>query len=257
MTLEGIDNSVFNRADPNPSGLSFVISRATYGTNPDRRFDQHSSYAIRSGLVSGAYHFGVAGNISGQVDAFLAVAEPLKFLALDLEYNGENTMTNNEASVFIAAIHSHGLKIGLYHSQSGFPHLGQDWDWVARWRTTPPASWRFWQYAGTPLDRDKFNGTLAQLRALAGLVTPAHWGASVHPVYGTRGYPSYRYFNVFTVKNGSIATVETARTGGFSATCTAPSPPLSWAGHPKQSLVQLTSGSRAGEWIRSAYAKEL
>ena len=48
--------------------------------------------------------------------------------------------------------------------------VGQDWRWVAKWSGTPPAiAWDFWQWQGSPLDHDRFAGTLDELRALAGL----------------------------------------------------------------------------------------
>jgi hypothetical protein len=204
--------------------------------------------------VPGAYHFGTHGNVSGQVDAFLATAKGVNLLALDLETNGADTMTHDEAALFLRLVHAKGHKIGLYHSLSGYPHLGQDWNWVARWGTAPPPSpWAFWQYAGSPLDRDRFNGSLAQLRVLAGLPVLPKYAVAIRPIPGTRGYPDHRYFNVFTVSGSVVTAVSVARTGGFSATC---SPPRTfvWPTHPSQSLVQLTSGSRAGQWVRAAWA---
>lgn len=253
MTLEGIDNSVFNTSDPHLTNLAFVFSRAVYGTSPDRRYGQHATWARANGCVQGAYAFGVHGNVDGQVRAFLTVGGSANLLALDLESNGANTMTHDEGALFIRLVHARGRKIGLYHSLSGFPHLGQDFDWPARWGAPPPGHWDFWQYAGAPLDRDRYNGTMAGLRTLAGLAPVAKYAVSVHPLEGFRGYPDHRYFNVFTVDGSTITAVSTGRTGGFSATCSPPRT-FSWPGHKSQSLVRLTSGSRAGTWIRAAYS---
>src|ERR1019366_6297080 len=42
--------------------------------------------------------------------------------------------------------------------------------WVAVWGSVPPTRhWNFWQYQGVGIDRDRFNGTLADLHALAGI----------------------------------------------------------------------------------------
>ena len=77
-------------------------------------------------------------------------------------------MTTAQARVFIAEVHRAGRKIGLYHSRSGFPSLGQDWNWIAQWGDTPPnMPWAFWQWQGSPLDRDMFNGDHTALRKLA------------------------------------------------------------------------------------------
>lgn len=76
--------------------------------------------------------------------------------------------------------------------------------------------------------------------------------ASVHPLAGD----TYRRFGLYTVVSGRVTETVVARTAGFSATCTAPRL-YPWAGHTSQSLVKLTSGSRAGKYIRSSYAHEV
>lgn len=78
----------------------------------------------------------------------------------------------------------------------------------------------------------------------------------IHPEAGTRGYPKLRYFGVYTVRNGVIIGSSTARTGGFSADCTPPRL-YRWNGHTSQTLVRITSGSRAGLYVRHEYADEV
>lgn len=133
----------------------------------------HIANARRAGLVTGAYHFGVNSiyvSIAAQVKAFLNTALDADFLVLDKEADGVRTpMSDADATAFIAGVHAASRRIGLYHSQSGFPELGQDWNWVARWGSTPPSNlWLFWQWQGSPLDRDVFNGTADKLRQLVG-----------------------------------------------------------------------------------------
>ena len=170
---EGIDVSSHN-GDPTLRGLSFLFARACYATRADSKYARHVARARAAGLVVGAYIFGVGGrqaSVAAQVATFLRIAKGADLLALDLETNGTGaTMTNAEARQFIALVHKAGHPIGLYHSRSGFPALGQDWNWCAQWRTAPPVgiAWRFWQYQGHPLDRNRFNGTEAELRRLAG-----------------------------------------------------------------------------------------
>lgn len=164
----GIDISKWQATTPSLTGLDFAFARSTYATTVDPKYAMHTAAFRAAGLVVGAYHFGV-GFVSPaeQVRAFLAVAKNADLLALDLERDSTATMTAAQAREFIAAIHAAGRTVGLYHSRSGFPSLGQDWNWVAKWGTTPPdMTWAFWQWQGSPLDRDKFNGDITKLRQL-------------------------------------------------------------------------------------------
>lgn len=174
MAVLGIDVSHHQEHTPDLTGLSFLWARATYGTNVDDRFVQHTTAARQAGLLVGAYHFGRHGSPVAQARAFLQAAGDVDFYALDLENDaGSPDMTRLEARAFIAAVQAAGHKVGLYHSESGFPWVGQTYNWVAKWSATPPAiAWTFWQYRGAPLDLDRFNGTTAALAALAGRLLP-------------------------------------------------------------------------------------
>lgn len=83
---------------------------------------------------------------------------------------------------------------------------------------------------------------------------------SVHPERGTKGYPSFRYFGLYTVSGNTITKVETRRTGGFSATADQfgadARGQFAWPGHSRQSLVRLTSGFLKGYYVRDAYVVE-
>lgn len=172
--LEGIDVSRWQGTTPPLTGLSFLFARATYGTFGDPMYDTHIANAKKRGLVTGAYHFGRSGNVAGQVATFLTKAGNVNLYVLDLESDGANPpMSNAEAQQFIARVKAAGKVIGLYHSQSGYPQLGQMFDWVAKWSSIPPSTgWEFWQYQGSPLDRDRFNGDLIALKRLARLPVP-------------------------------------------------------------------------------------
>ena len=195
MTLKGIDISKWQDTTPSLTGLSFLFARATLGTEPDVRYKQHIAAARRAGLVTGAYHFNWSpGSIDSQVKAFLAAAGDVHLLALDVETqtekrnkNGEiirphvRRFTRAEAGAFITGVNAADplhRKVGLYMSASGFyPTVGQDFNWIADYRKghshDSPGS--FWQHtshgkiAGYPhrLDLDVFNGTKAELDALA------------------------------------------------------------------------------------------
>lgn len=178
---KGIDISVYQSSTPTLAGLDFIFARATYATSGDGKYAMHFANAEKADCVIGAYHFGVGGaqaSVSAQVAAFLAAVGDADILALDLEKNGTGVaMTPAEASSFIVLLRSldpKKRKIGLYHSASGYPTLGQDFNWVANWNPTPPSTpWTFWQFRGSPLDLDQFNGDRAALLAWVGIADPA------------------------------------------------------------------------------------
>jgi hypothetical protein len=174
MMLDGIDVSYAQTHTPSLAGLAFAFARATYGVATDSMYTTHSAAFRKAGIVSGAYAFGVNADGAAQARVFLAVAHGADLLALDLETEASlMPMSTAQAVAFIATVHAAGYRCGLYHQASGFPDVGQDWDWIARWTTLPPtSSWTFWQYRGAPLDLDHFNGSAADLAALAGKAQP-------------------------------------------------------------------------------------
>ncbi len=166
MTVNGIDISQWQGTTPDLAGLSFVIVKATYGTGRDPRYTAHAANVRKAKLALGAYTFGVNADGAAQAKALLSVAKDADFYALDLEGNGADSMTGVQAKAFIDAVHKAGCKIGLYHSKSNFPNLGQDWNWIAAWDGVDPGTgWTFHQYRGAPLDLDVFNGDAAALAA--------------------------------------------------------------------------------------------
>jgi len=168
----GIDVSQWQLATPSLAGLDFLVARASIATVRDARYPMHVANARAHGLIVGAYHFGAHGpSGAAQAAAFLQYAGPADLFALDLE--GSDPMPDAEGRAFVAAVQAAGHKCGLYGSDSGFRDLGQDWDWVANWSQVPSRHWDVHQYRGSPLDLDRYNGTLEQLRALAGVVPPA------------------------------------------------------------------------------------
>ncbi len=158
--------------------MEFLFARASIGTQVDALYAQHIAEAKAAGIVTGAYHFNHdALSVASQVTTFIAAAGDVDLYALDVE--GLNAFSEAQTAEFIDLMHAAGLKCGLYHSASGFFDAGQDFDWVAKWSTVPPASWDFWQFTSSGtlpgytgrLDFDRFNGTLDELHALAGKET--------------------------------------------------------------------------------------
>lgn len=183
MTLEGVDVSTHQATTPPLDGVDFLGVRATFGTTPDAMYVTHSGVARAKGIPVIAYHFGrnaQFGSIASQVEAFLGAAAGADGLALDFEKDVYGTearppMTVAEAREFVDRVHAKGRHCGLYASTAyPYPEVGQDWRWVADYRSAvvtaggPPIPWDLWQYTSSPLDRNRFRGTLAELRTLIG-----------------------------------------------------------------------------------------
>jgi glycosyl hydrolase family 25 len=168
MSVVGIDVSRYQTVTPPLAGRSFLFARASIGTQRDPTYAMHIGNARAAGLIVGAYHFGDNRiPVADQARAFVAAAGDVDFYFLDVE--GAHAMDAGQIRAFFAMVRAAGHRVGLYHSLSGFPELGQDYNWVAYWAAVPPSiNWTFWQYRGSPLDLDRFIGTLDELRALAG-----------------------------------------------------------------------------------------
>jgi lysozyme len=192
-------NSVSSFEDVKNDGIVGVIHKATQGTGfVDSRYDSRKARALAAGLLWGAFHFGVGGNIPGQVDHFLNVVSPGKadLLVLDFEPNTQGkTMTLAEAEQFVQLVKDRtGRFPGLYSGESFIRTkvggntatvLKNCFLWVAKFSANlpvVPAAWKtftFWQYTDGNsglqphqvngvgrCDRDKFNGTAENLPKL-------------------------------------------------------------------------------------------
>lgn len=182
MSLEGIDVSRWQTITPSLEGRDFLIARACYGALADGTFARHVAAAKAAGVVTGAYLFGRHGRVDDQVATFVRQVRRVggvELLAVDLEADGLDNpgMTQLEAARAIGGIRfALEQPVGLYHSTSGYPSdaLGADWRWVADYRgSEPPIAWDIWQYRGSPLDLDRFDGTRDELVSLGGTMQPA------------------------------------------------------------------------------------
>lgn len=184
-------------------GALFSYVKATESvdyTNPS--FTQQYDGAHNAGIIPGAYHFARPNTSGGatQADYFLAhggarrVDHTTLPPAVDLEYNPYGSVCYGlTPSAMVAWVHEFAAEIReqtgrypvIYTSTSwwtictGNDASFGDTDplWIARYGPTVgalPAGWRyqtFWQYGDSgvfPGDQDCFNGSIAQLHALAG-----------------------------------------------------------------------------------------
>jgi lysozyme len=184
------------------NGIVGVFHKATQGrTVVDAKYHSRRQRALDVGLMWGAYHFGVKGNVEQQVDHFLDTVNPTAadLLVLDFEPNHEtDTMTLAEAERFVTLVKERtGRFPGLYSGQSFIRQkLGNNTNtvlkncflWIARYSSerprVPPAwtTFTLWQYTDGNADdqphqvtgigrcdRDKFNGNLEGLQRLWGV----------------------------------------------------------------------------------------
>ena len=178
------------------SGIVGVIQKATQGQSfVDPTFANNRTKTLAAGLLFGAYHFGTGSDGIKQAQNFLAAVQPdaNTLLVLDFEANPQGpSMTLVEARAFVTHVNAvTGRFPGLYAGHFLKELLGTQtdsvlancWFWLAQYGPTPVvppnwATWTMWQYTDGALgpephsvpgigrcDRDRFNGTEAQLRA--------------------------------------------------------------------------------------------
>ena len=183
--LRGVDVSHYQSlTDWSPTGLSFVIAKASEGGVPDSMYKAHIAKGRKAGLVVGAYRADLP--MAYQVDAFVAAAGAVDLYAIDVEEEsiaGTQRFSVAQARDFMAKFRAKtGKTIGLYISESpyksgGYSAAKADWLWIAKWSPVEPSvPFEFWQYRGSPLDLDRFNGTAADLAKLAGVPTAPDTG---------------------------------------------------------------------------------
>jgi lysozyme len=208
--LEGIDVSHWDGAidwsKVAGSGRKFAFAKATEAlTYADPTFAANWAGMKQAGLVRGAYHFfRPAYDGAQQADWFLSKVGPLGpgDLPPVLDWEASDATVDNATYVhriqqFVDEIRAvTGRTTILYTSRRVVGLQGNPLQfaslplWDANWSVSCPnlpdawSAWAFWQYSSTgvvpgiastiPVDLNKFNGTQAQLVALA---TPDSTGA--------------------------------------------------------------------------------
>jgi lysozyme len=191
-------NTISNTTKLLQSGVLAVIHKATQGSAyKDPTYAGNKKKLLSAGALFGSYHFGTAGDASGQAEFFLSVAGGDNLLVLDFEPNPQgHDMSLLEAEQFVHHIHAktgrypglysgHTLKEALAHAgitKAEQTELSKCWLWIAQYGPAPLipkvwSKWTLWQYtdgaAGLEphkadgvgrCDRDQFNGTESELR---------------------------------------------------------------------------------------------
>lgn len=188
-------NVNFQKAAGN--GIIGVIQKSTQGqTGVDPTYKSNRAKAAKAGLLWAAYHFATGSDGLRQAEHFLSTVGDLTgtLLVLDFEANPTGpSMDLEEARAFVTHVREKSGRFpGLYgghylkgllgtHSDSV---LAQCWFWLAQYGPTAvvPQNWKtwtMWQYTDGAFgpdphtvngigrcDRDRFNGTEANLRKL-------------------------------------------------------------------------------------------
>lgn len=192
-------NGNVNFAKAKADGIIGVIQKASQGQgNVDPTYKTNKTKATAAGLLWGAYHFATGSDGVKQANHFLSVVgdDAKALLVLDFEPNPTGPDMNlEEARAFVTHVNEQtgrfpGLYSGHYIKQllgtNSDPVLAKCWFWLAQYGNTavvPPnwPTWTMWQYTDGAIgpephkvdgigrcDRDKFNGSEAQLRKLWG-----------------------------------------------------------------------------------------
>jgi lysozyme len=171
-------------------GIGFAYLKATEGaTFVDRAFARNWSGAGEAGIVRGAYHrFRAGRDAVAQANHFLAVV-PLRDGDLPPVLDVESTDGVSDARLvrgvraWLAEVERRTGKRPIVYTKPGFrrAHLGSALDdyplWIAEYGVDSPsvARWHIWQHSehgrvagiANAVDLDRFNGSHAELRALA------------------------------------------------------------------------------------------
>ncbi|MGA5700686.1 GH25 family lysozyme [Peterkaempfera bronchialis] len=205
-TLAGLDVSsyqgVVDWAAVRSNGAAFAYVKATEGTtytSPSYSGQYTGSY--NAGLIRGAYHFALPDRSNGTAQADWFVGHGGGWSAdgrtlppaLDIEYNPYGaTCYGLGQSAMVSWIRAFSDEVRAKTGRYPMIYTTTDWWttctgnngsfgatnplWIARYAGSPgtlPAGWSaqtIWQYADSgvfPGDQDRFNGSLADLQALA------------------------------------------------------------------------------------------
>lgn len=196
MYFDGImDISHLNDIDlaaAKAAGIAAVIHKATEGaTFQDPMYAARRTEAAQLGLLWGAYHFGTAAPVDQQISNFLATAQPAPndVVVLDYEVLAGDQMTLAQAGEFVTMYRQSKGRDPLIYGSSLLFDAGKGSTlancrlWIAQYAAESQPSlpagfttWTLWQFtdgtspsplqtAGVTVDRDRFNGTQAELMA--------------------------------------------------------------------------------------------
>ena len=174
------------------AGIVAVIHKATEGaTFQDPMYATRRAEATKLGLLWGAYHFGTAADVNQQIQNFTQTAQlqPGDVVVLDYEELSGDQMTQQQAEQFVTLFQQQFGYLPLLYGSSLLTSISATSPlagcglWIAEYASVsqpslPPAfrAYDLWQFtdgtvptplqtAGSTVDRDRYNGTQAELVA--------------------------------------------------------------------------------------------
>jgi GH25 family lysozyme M1 (1,4-beta-N-acetylmuramidase) len=205
------------------SGLSFAYAAVSDGTTADAMFDQNYSAIRAASLARGAYQLFRPGQDPAAQAALmlqgLGTSGPGDLPpALDVEVTDGRppAALAAEFQTWVAIVQNATGRVpviftggAFWNVDVGSPSFAADPLWIASWGAScpnlPPAwhNWAFWQYSdtaavpgiATPVDRDEFNGSPADLATLS----------RAAPAFSALVSPGIVYGKATTVLSGRLA----------------------------------------------------
>jgi hypothetical protein len=198
LTLEGRDLSHHDGKTPNLTGLSFVFCKASEGLSWTyaETHDAHQAQAKAKGLLRASYHFLHPGDGAQQARSFLAASKAAKEsvhgFAVDVEMLADNKTHPSYADLEAFHTEFHRLMPGrtlfvysyLWFWENTFGNPTHDCPHCVLWTSALHPEWptaayggfrrvTLHQYATSPVDRDRFQGSWGDLAELFSTPAPA------------------------------------------------------------------------------------
>jgi GH25 family lysozyme M1 (1,4-beta-N-acetylmuramidase) len=177
-------------------GYRFCWNKTTEGIDfVDWEYETLDDRALDAGYMTGGYHyFRAKHNGTAQGNHFYSHARPDSLMKPSIDVERINNRGFSKAvfrsrlrACLLRTEYLFGVKPVIYTSKWAWLELvgsvswAKDYDlWVANYTTASgpalPPDWDdylFWQFARIPVDRNRFNGTLAELKQWAGALPPS------------------------------------------------------------------------------------
>ena len=168
----GPDVSVWQKQTPPLGGQDFIIVRTAYGDAVDPIAPMHIKAGRDAGLVVGGYLFARDQDPGDQVRAFLQLARPLDFWAVDHEDDRghPSSVKHPQVRAIIRKLQTLDRRVLQYATPSTVFEAGQDGDWLAAPGQRPlDQPWRFRQHQSGVAGGNQYNGTRADLEDWLGM----------------------------------------------------------------------------------------
>lgn len=185
MSAQGIDVSSYQPVLTSSviSDYDFVFVKATDGAPMTRDPHFNANWAVlkKAGKIRGAYHELSGASPSAQAALFMSAltseglqdGDMLAVVVSDYSgVDGDRVLTFANDVVAACKTAKVNCPLIIYSDLSFLPNLGSVKEyalWIAAYNPSAPKSvkpfgtWAFWQWTDSPVDKDAFNGTVAQL----------------------------------------------------------------------------------------------